>query len=216
MAGLCVGEFAALVYAGAMSFHDALKIVSERGKTMENITRETPTGMVNVFGPDCRQLETFLQKNFPSMMISTYLADNQHTVVGTAKECDAFVKALPGEHEDEIIDVRMLRAAGAFHSPYMKQASHEVNSLIMCTELSTPSLPIIMNVNGDLVTEKLKMKNLVCQQLTAAVKWKQSVVTAYGLGVRRFVEIAPGKVLSSIVKNRIKDCQGCDVEYIQV
>ena len=185
---------------------------------MENIVRETPTGMVSVFGPSCKQLETFLQKNFPSLIISTYLADNQHTVAGTVEECDALVAALSGEHEDEIDvdDVRKLRVAGAFHSPYMKQASQEVNNLIMCAEFSSPTLPIIMNVNGDLVTEKLKMKNLLCQQLTAAVKWKQSVVAAYGFGVRRFVEIAPGRVLSSIVKNRITDCQGCDVEYIQV
>jgi [acyl-carrier-protein] S-malonyltransferase len=218
VAGLSVGEFAALVYTGSISFHDALRIVSKRGKAMESIVRETPTGMVSVFGPDSKQLETFLQKKFPDMIISTYLADNQHTVAGTGEECDAFVDALSGDQQDEIpiIDVRKLRVAGAFHSPYMKQASEEVNNLIMSTQFSSPTLPIIMNVNGDLTMEKCEMKKLLCQQLTAAVKWKQSVVRAYSLGVRNFVEIAPGRVLSSIVKNRIKEWQGCDVEYIQV
>ncbi|XP_028402765.1 uncharacterized protein LOC114525576 [Dendronephthya gigantea] len=218
VAGLSVGEFAALVYAGAISFDAALKIVSQRGRAMENVVRESPTGMVSVFGPDCKQLENFLKKSFPDMIITTYLADNQHTVGGTSEECDAFVEALSGEKQKvmNVIDVRKLRVAGAFHSPYMKQASQEINNLIMRAEFSKPTLPIIMNVNGDLAAEELGMKDLLCQQLTAPVKWKQSVVRAYGLGVRSFVEIAPGRVLSSIVKKRIKECQDCDVEYIQV
>lgn len=218
VAGLSVGEFAALVYAGVIGFHDALIIVSKRGKAMDNIVRERPTGMVSVFGPKCDQLETFLAKNHPAMVISTFLADNQHTVAGTDEECNAFVESLLGVHkyQMDIIDIRKLRVAGAFHSSYMNQASQDVNNLIMCTEFSKPTLPIIMNVNGDLVTEPSEMKTLLCQQLTAPVKWKQSAVAAYDLGVRRFVEIAPARVLSSIVKNRIKECQDCEVEFIEV
>ena len=218
VAGLSVGEFAALVYAGVFGFRDALKIVAERGKAMDSTVRETPTGMVSVFGPECEQLEAFLKKYYPGMKISTYLADNQHTVAGLEEECISLVESMSKVHKEDmsVIDVRKLRVAGGFHSPYMNQPSEEVNKLIMCSELSNPTLPIIMNVSGELVSEQLEVKKLLCQQLTAPVKWKHSVTTAFGLGVRRFVEIAPGRVLSSIVKNRIKECHGCDVEFVQV
>lgn len=218
VAGLNVGEFAALVYAGVIGFPDALKLVSERGKVMEDAIREMPTGVVSVFGPGCEQLEGFLEKNYPCMKISTYLADNQHTVGGTDDECDAFVKSLKGKYrvEMDVIDVRKLRVAGAFHSPHMNQASEAVNSLLAGIELTRPSLPVIMNVNGYQVDDPLEIKEILGQQLTAAVKWKQSVLTAYVSGVHSFIEVAPGRVLSSIVKKRIKECKDCNVEFIRV
>ena len=203
VAGLNVGEFAALVYAGVIGFPDALKLVSERGKVMEDAIREMPTGVVSVFGPGCEQLEGFLEKNYPCMKISTYLADNQHTVGGTDDECDAFVKSLKGKYrvEMDVIDVRKLRVAGAFHSPHMNQASEAVNSLLAGIELTRPSLPVIMNVNGYQVDDPLEIKE---------------ILTAYVSGVHSFIEVAPGRVLSSIVKKRIKECKDCNVEFIRV
>ena len=216
VAGLSIGEFAALVYTGVISFEDALKVVQARGKAMEHEVRHFSTGMVSVFGPKCDQLQEFMKERFPRMYISTYLADNQHTVAGTEKECDALVEALSHKQQMEVIDVRKLRVAGAFHSPYMKPAAKLVDPIIEGIKFCKPSLPVIMNVNGQAIENPEEIKALICKQLVAAVEWKKSILTAYKSGVRNFLEISPSRVLSSIVKNRISECEGCKVEFIAV
>ena len=90
VAGLSAGEFAALVYAGVLEFGDALHLIYNRGKIMEEEVQKNPTGMVSVFGPGIGDVEILLQKHFPTMEVGTRLADNQCTVVGTAEECQKF------------------------------------------------------------------------------------------------------------------------------
>lgn len=216
VAGLSIGEFAALVYTGVISFEDALKVVQARGKAMEHEVRHFSTGMVSVFGPKCDQLQEFMKERFPRMYISTYLADNQHTVAGTEKECDALVEALSHKQQMEVIAVKKLRVAGAFHSPYMKPAAKLLDPIIEGIKFCKPSLPLIMNVNGQAIENPEEIKALICKQLFAAVEWKKSILTAYKSGVRNFLEISPSRVLSSIVKNRISECEGCKVEFIAV
>lgn len=218
VAGLSVGEFAALVYAGAIAFEDALRLVQQRGKAMEDEVRQCSTGMVSVFGPKKKQLQDYLNKNFTRMRISTYLADNQHTVAGTDDDCNTLVEALLHKQEGqmEVIDVRRLRVAGAFHSPYMKQAAKVINPIVESIEVHRPQIPVIMNVNGCIVENPQEIKCLLCEQLVAAVEWKQSVLTAHKSGVRNFIEVSPSHVLSSIVKNRILKCIDCKVEHVVV
>ena len=218
VAGLSVGEFAALVYAGVIKFEDALKLVQVRGNAMEEEVRQFCTGMVSIFGPECEQLEEFLKEEFPLMKISTYLADNQHTVAGTEEECDALVESLSCKHKDKmkVMDVRKLRVAGAFHSMYMRPAAKVINPVIEGMEFCKPSITVIMNVNGQAVQDPTEIKGLLCEQLVAPVKWKHSVLTAYESNVRNFIEIAPARVLTSIVKKRISQCKNCNTEYIIV
>ena len=216
VAGLSIGEFAALVYTGVISFEDALKVVQAWGKAMEHEIRHFSTGMVSIFGPKCDQLQEFMKEHFPRMYISPYLADNQHTVAGTEKECDALVEALSHKQQMEVIAVKKLRVAGAFHSPYMKPAAKLLDPIIEGIKFCKPSLPLIMNVNGQAIENPEEIKALICKQLVAAVEWKKSVLTAYKSGVRNFLEISPSRVLSSIVKNRISECEGCKVEFIAV
>ena len=218
VAGLSVGEFAALVFAGVIKFEDALKLVQVRGKAMEEEVRQSCTGMVSIFGPECEQLEEFLKEKFPLMKISTYLADNQHTVAGTEEDCNALVESLSCKQKTQmkVIDVRRLRVAGAFHSTYMRPAAAVINPVIESMEFCKPSIPIIMNVNGQAVQDPTVMKGLLCEQLVAPVKWKRSVLTAYESNVRNFIEIAPARVLTSIVKKRISQCKNCDTEYIVI
>ncbi|XP_031561672.1 uncharacterized protein LOC116297562 [Actinia tenebrosa] len=217
IAGLSVGEFAALVYSGVMSFEDALRIVQERGRAMETEVRSTASGMVSVLGPTSEELEVYLKDNFPDMKISTYLADNQHTVAGREEDCLSLVKVLSlKENQSNIIDVRKLRVAGGFHSDYMRNAEKRITPLIQKVSFSKPSIPVIMNVNAEVVDDPQKIQTLVCQQLVSPVQWRNTVITAYKLGVRNFVEIAPARVLSSIVKNRIEQCKDCTTELIKV
>ena len=216
VAGLSVGEFAALVFAGVITFEDALLLVQERGRAMELEVQRSPTGMVSVFGLCLEKLQDHLTASFPKMLISTYLADNQHTVAGTNQECEALTKSLLDKFEEEIIDVRMLRVAGAFHSQYMSEASTVVDPIIQRIEFSRPSVSVIMNANGEVVDDVQVMKTLLREQLVSPVQWKKSVITAYELGVRHFVEVSPARVLSSIVKNRIEQCKDCCVDFVVV
>ena len=152
------------------------------------------------------------------MMISTYLADNQHTVAGTEEEFNQILSALSSlqSTEMDVIDVRKLRVAGAFHSIHMEQAAESFYQLIKAVKFSKPLIPIIMNVDGRVADNPDQIRNCLCRQLTSAVQWKQSVITAYNSGVRYYVEIAPSRVLSSIVKKRISICSDCNVKYIPV
>ena len=220
VAGLSVGEFVALVYAEALKFEDALRFIQKRGEAMENDVKNNSTGMISIFGPNLTQLQEFLENHYPSMTISTYLADNQHTVSGTEEECKALMQALTETDKYAskmgVIDVRRLRVAGAFHSFHMERAATLLDPILDKIVFSKPTVPVIMNVNGQIVEDPLEIKLMSRQQLIGAVKWKQSIVTAYKCGIRNFVEIAPNCVLSSIVKKRISECSDCNVTYINV
>ncbi|XP_072028087.1 malonyl-CoA-acyl carrier protein transacylase, mitochondrial-like [Amphiura filiformis] len=216
VAGLSVGEFAALVFAGVIKFEDALHLVQERGKAMEFEVQRSPTGIVSVFGIGCEVLQNYLESNFPNMQISTYLADNQHTIAGKEHECEALTESLQKEFSEEIIDVRQLRVAGAFHSKYMSNASQGIDPIINGIEFKRPTLPVIMNASGTIVQDPQQIKTLLREQLVKPVQWKRSILAAYKNGVQSFVEVAPARILSSIVKNRIAQCQDCDAELVIV
>ena len=220
VAGLSVGEFVALVYAGVLKFEHALRFIQKRGEAMENDVKKCSTGMISVFGPNLAQLQEYLEKHHPAMTISTFLGDNQHTVAGTEEECQALMQNLKEtdvySSKMEIIDIRKLRVAGAFHSSHMEQAATLLDPVLDDIEFSKPSIPVIMNVNGQIVEDPLEIKLMSRKQLIAAVQWKQSIITAYKCGVRNFVEVSPSRVLSSIVKKRISECPETNVTYINV
>ncbi|ESO97111.1 hypothetical protein LOTGIDRAFT_143473 [Lottia gigantea] len=218
VSGLSVGEFAALVYAEVISFENAVRVIQIRGRAMENEVKQSATGMVSVFGPSCETLCQFLAKHYPNMKISTYLADNQHTIAGTADEVESLVNDLSTVHKEElgVIDARRLRVAGGFHSSYMENASKIVDPVIKSIKFSEPTTTLIMNVTGGIEQDPRVIKELLCEQLVAPVQWKQSVLTAYEAGVTNFIEVAPARVLSSIVKNRISTVKKCNCELIVV
>jgi [acyl-carrier-protein] S-malonyltransferase len=219
VAGLSVGEFAALTIAGVLKFEDALKLVHYRAVAMKKQVDQVPTGMVSVFGPTRVQLEEFLVK-FPEMHISNYLTDNQHTVCGPSETCDLFVEKLADKVTANInvIDVCRLRVVGAFHSPYMQTAGDLVAPLIDGVKLHNPKYPIIMNVSGESLTDPESIRNELKKQLVSSVQWKEAMQTAVRMGIRHFVEISPSSVLAAIVRQRIVDCEQakCTTEFVKI
>lgn len=216
--GLSVGEFAALVFAGVIKFEDALQLVQWQGRAMESEVGNSPTGMVSIVGPDVKQLQSYLSDHFPSMKISTFLGDNQHTVAGSSENCQDLMQSLSISENAEklnISDVRRLRVAGAFHSSYMKNVAVKVNPSIQNTLFSKPIITTIMNVDGCITILPEDIKRSLQKQIIAPVNWKKSIITAYNLGIRHFVEVSPGQVLASIVKTGISECAGCKVEFIE-
>lgn len=217
VAGLSVGEFSALVFAGVIKFEDALRVVQCRGKVMESEVNNSATGMVSIFGPNSMQLQDYLTEHFPNMKISIFLGDDQHTVAGTSEDCKHLMQSLSENKEDlNIIDVRKLRVAGAFHSSHMMNAAAKVNPFIQSLQFSEPSLPVIMNVNGTVTLLPEDIKQSLQEQITAPVMWKKSMTTAYASGIEHFIEVAPCCVLSSIVKKRISEYANCEVKFIEM
>ncbi|KAH3845662.1 hypothetical protein DPMN_087944 [Dreissena polymorpha] len=217
VAGLSVGEFAALVYAKVLRFEDALVLVQRRGMAMEKEVLKASTAMASVLGPPKGALELFLKEYVPAAVISTCLADNQHTVAGTQADVERLIRLMSSAENDlSVIDVRRLQVAGAFHSSYMSDAENEIKHLIDECEFRKPEVPIIMNVTGQLCDDPREIKILISRQIVETVQWKDSMITAYEEGVRRFIEVAPARVLSSIVRARIGKCKGCSSELINI
>ena len=124
------------------------------------------------------------------------------------------VDAIEYKEEMDVIDVRKLHVAGAFHSSFMKKAAEDVDPVVKGLDFFKPSITLIMNANGKTVDDPEEIKYLLCKQLVEPVQWKRSIITAYESGVRSFDEIAPSRVLSSIVKKRISVCSSCAVEFV--
>lgn len=218
VAGLSVGEFCALVYAGVLKFEDALKIVRKRGQAMEEEANRSSTSMASIYGPRMDQLQHYLKINFKSLEISTYLGDNQHTVAGANDDIDSFVDYLKSKDKESmnVIDVRKLRVAGAFHSMYMKKATVVVDPLIDSVEFQKPRTPVLMNVTGSFSEDTNDIKEQLKKQLVEPVQWRKTIVSAYESNVKQFIEVSPSRVLTSIVKKRITDCEGCLTDFLEV
>ena len=218
VAGLSVGEFAALVFAKVLKFEDALILVQKRGRAMEKEVDKASTAMASVLGPSKDELELFLKEVLPETAISTYLADNQHTVAGTEDDIDRLTQMLSNEERDRlsVMDVRKLRVAGGFHSQYMEMAEKNLRSIIEPMTFQKPEVAIIMNVTGQLCDDPDIIKTLVSRQIVDSVQWRESMVTAYNAGIRHYIELSPSRVLSSIVRTRIELCKGCKSGFIQV
>ena len=185
---------------------------------MEKEVGKASTAMASVLGPSKSMLEQYLKVNLPKAVISTCLADNQHTVAGTESDIDNLVEMLSHIHQDSlsVMDVRRLRVAGAFHSRYMIEAEKAITPLIDNCTFNKPELTMIMNVTGEICDDPETIKTLISRQIVESVQWKDTMITAHQAGVRRFTEIAPARVLSSIVRTRIEKCRGCTSDLIQV
>ncbi|RWS21188.1 hypothetical protein B4U80_04750, partial [Leptotrombidium deliense] len=209
VAGLSVGEFAALTFAGVLSFADALKLVYARGKAMQDLVDLTSTAMSSIVGPNTEQLSSFLTKNFPHLFISGYLADNQHTVSGDGTRIDEFLLKLKNDDVRKTLnlqDSRKLRVSGAFHTEFMESAAYEIEPVIDSITFSPPKLPVILNINGKATRDANFIKSQVKNQLINPLQWKQSIITAIEMGIVRFIELSPSPILTAIIRKRIKAC----------
>ena len=219
VAGLSIGELTALVYSGAMTFEDALLVIKERGKAMDNIVSNMNAGMCNISGLSPIDLQTFLDKNFPKVEVATYLADELTTIAGSKSDLSLLSDSLVQEfaEKQEKLHVKHLNVLGPFHSSYMKEAAKHVSHVLkeMKIQVSQPKVPIIMNATGEIEDNVDNIKRYLSKQIAAPIKWKQSLITAYNLGVREFIEISPSKYLCDFL-SMIKDSSGSSVRSVIV
>lgn len=194
-AGLSLGEFTALAAAGAMSFEDGLRVVRQRGRFMQEACEATRGGMAAIIGLDegptrevCSQAGVVLANlNCPGQMVISGASDKIEAACERAKAKGA-KRALP------------LPVAGAYHSPLMASAQPKLEAELVRTVLHPPSVIIVSNVTGEPHDGPESIRARLVEQVTASVRWEESMRFLLAQGFTRFVELGPGTALSGFMK----------------
>jgi [acyl-carrier-protein] S-malonyltransferase len=197
VAGHSLGEFSALVANGTLNFEDGLKLVSQRALAMQKACEVKPSTMAAVLGLDDAVVEKICAETEGIVVPANYNCPGQLVISG---EVDAVNVACEKLKEAGARRALLLPVGGAFHSPLMEPAREELAAAIESTVFSTPACPIYQNVTTTSVSDANEIKKNLILQLTAPVKWTQSVQQMVKDGASDFVEVGPGKVLQGLVK----------------
>lgn len=198
VAGHSLGEFSALVAAGALTFEDGLRLVAQRADAMQRACILNPSTMAAVLGLDDDKIEEICASVEGEIVVAANFNCPGQVVISGSHEG----VRLAGEKLKEAGAKRVLSlpVGGAFHSPLMEPAREELAAAILQTVFSAPKCPIYQNVNAQAVTDVEIIKANLIAQLTAPVRWTQSVRNMVTDGAIEFVECGPGKVLQGLVK----------------
>jgi [acyl-carrier-protein] S-malonyltransferase len=202
VAGHSLGELSALVANGALSFEDGLKLVSKRALAMQKACEITPSTMAAVLGLADNIVEEVCASIDGVVVAANYNCPGQLVISGETiaveKACEAMKAA--GAKRALILPV-----GGAFHSPMMEPAREELEAAIEATTFATPSCPVYQNVTATAVSSPEEIKKNLIIQLTAPVKWTQSVQQMIADGATLFTEVGPGKVLAGLISKIDRD-----------
>lgn len=197
VAGHSLGEFSALVSAGGLNFEDGLKLVSQRAQAMQKACELKPSTMAAVLGLDDDVVEKVCAMTDGVVVAANYNCPGQLVISG---EIDAINRACETLKEEGARRALVLPVGGAFHSPLMEPAKEELAAAIESTGFSAPKCPIYQNVTASAVINETEIKQNLIAQLTAPVRWTQSVQQMVADGATNFIEVGPGKVLQGLVK----------------
>src|SRR5690554_498369 len=197
VAGHSLGEFSALVAAGAMSFEDGLQLVAARANAMQKATEIQPSAMAAVLGLDDFTVEDICQRVDEVVVPANYNCPGQLVISGTVAGIDKACELLLAAGARRALK---LNVGGAFHSPLMESARVELQAAIEATEIRTPRCPVYQNIDANPSLDPSTIKQSLIAQLTGAVRWTQTVSNMIQDGATSFVEVGPGNVLQGLVK----------------
>ena len=197
VAGHSLGEFSALVASDALTFEDGLKLVSQRAIAMQKACELQPSTMAAVLGLEDAVVEKVCKEIDGVVVAANYNCPGQLVISG---EVEAINKACEALKEAGARRALVLPVGGAFHSPMMEPAREELAAAIENTTFSKPNCPIYQNVTATAITDESEIKANLISQLTAPVRWTQSVQQMINDGAILFTEVGPGKVLQGLVK----------------
>ncbi|WP_299338395.1 ACP S-malonyltransferase [uncultured Psychroserpens sp.] len=197
VAGHSLGEFSALVANGTLNFEDGLKLVSQRAQAMQKACELQPSTMAAVLGLDDDIVEKVCAMTNGIVVAANYNCPGQLVISG---EIDAINTACETLKEEGARRALVLPVGGAFHSPLMEPAREELAAAIENTTFSKPNCPIYQNVTASAVIDETEIKANLISQLTAPVRWTQSVQQMITDGATHFTEVGPGKVLQGLVR----------------
>jgi [acyl-carrier-protein] S-malonyltransferase len=198
-AGLSLGEYTALVFAGAMNFADALRVVKRRGEAMQAASDATPSGMVSILGLKKNKIEELCAaaRSKGTIEIANLLCPGNIAVSGTKQALDE-VERLAAERG--AMKTIRLAVAGAFHTKLMKPADEALAAALAGVTLRPPRIPVWSNVDAQPHTDPNEIRGLLVRQVLQPVLWEQTMRNLLTAGMERFYEIGPGRVLAGLLK----------------
>ena len=202
VAGHSLGEFSALVAAGAIDFEEGLKLVSIRAQAMQKACETNPGGMAAVLMLDSETIEHICEETEGIVVAANYNCDGQIVISGEKAAVDAACIRLKEAGARRALP---LPVGGAFHSPLMEPARAELAEGIEKAVFKTPICPVYQNVTAQPSTDPTEIKANLLSQLTSPVRWTQSVQNMIADGADTFIELGPGKVLQGLVAKIAKD-----------
>lgn len=197
VAGHSLGEFSALVACGALRFEDALLLVSARAQAMQAACEDNPGTMAAVLGLQDEQVDEICKKQSGVVVAANFNCPGQIVISGEIEAVDAACVALKEAGARRAL---RLNVDGAFHSPLMAPAAEDLKEAILKTEFHKPFCPIYQNVTAKAETEPGIIRENLLKQLTAPVRWTQSVQNMIADGASEFYEFGPGDVLKGMIR----------------
>jgi [acyl-carrier-protein] S-malonyltransferase len=198
VAGHSLGEFSALVANGALSFKDGLTLVSKRAQAMQHACEINPSTMAAILGLDDAIVEEICASIKEEIVVAAnYNCPGQLVISGSLKGIEIACEKMKAAGAKRAM---VLQVGGAFHSPLMEPAREELAAAIEATNFSQPRCAVYQNVNAKPSTDVAAIKKNLVSQLTAPVRWTQSVQQMTADGAKTYIECGPGKVLQGLVK----------------
>jgi [acyl-carrier-protein] S-malonyltransferase len=209
VAGHSLGEFSALVASGALTFEDGLKLVYKRALAMQKACESEPSTMAAIVGLDDEVVEEVCRLVPETVVAANYNCPGQLVISGSM---EGVAKACQLLTEKGAKRALQLPVGGAFHSPLMEPAREELAAAIEATHFNRPVCPVYQNVNALPVSDPVEIRQNLIAQLTAPVRWTQTVKNMIADGAVSFVEVGPGKVLQGLIKkvDRNAETDGID------
>lgn len=203
VAGHSLGEFSALVANNTLTFEDALRLVSMRANAMQKACELNPSTMAAILNLDDAKVEEICASITDEVVVAAnYNCPGQLVISGSIKGIEIACEKMKEAGAKRAL---VLPVGGAFHSPLMEPARQELQAAIENTLFSVPSCPVYQNVTAKAVSNPDEIKQNLIAQLTAPVRWTQSILQMHEDGATEFTECGPGNVLQGLVKKIIKD-----------
>ena len=199
-AGLSLGEYSALAFAGALSFEDGLRLVQLRGQAMQEASDLVAGGMVSLIGLEPEKVQEIcatFNKDPEILICANYLCPGNLVVSGTKSACQSAAQAAL---EADAMKVIPLAVAGAFHTALMKPAAEKMAAVLKETRISSPRVPVISNVDVQSHFEPDDIRQTLLKQICSPVRWEETIRTLLENDYDQFYEIGPGRVLRGLLK----------------
>lgn len=212
-AGLSLGEYTALAFAGAIGFEDGVKLVQARGRAMQAAAEATPSGMASVLGMEVPEVEVIVSqtRGADTLEVANLLCPGNTVVSGTLSALDRFEQLCSAQSKGGLRLVR-LTVAGAFHTSVMRPADEKLAEALAGVPLSAPRVPVWSNVDARPHTDPDEIRALLVKQVLAPVRWEDTTRALLAEGAERFYEIGPGRVLAGLLKRVLRKA---DVRNVQ-
>ena len=211
-AGLSLGEYTAMVFAGVMDFETGLRVVQQRGQAMQAAADATPSGMVSILGPERVQVETMCDeaRQGETLQIANLLCPGNTVVSGTNTACERIADVIERSGAAKAVP---LPVAGAFHTPIMGPAVERLKAALSNAKLRRATIPVISNVDGQPHQDAEEIRELLIKQVVELVRWEDSMRYLVGEGFNQFYEVGPGRVLRGLLRrvDRSVSCQSVSV-----